>query len=555
VIVTVLDISGETEPTPSAQRQPLLLESLPIEIINQMLVQCFKTSEGRARSRFPADIQSLSRQFQNISLELPEIWAYLRISYDSTMLKINLRVRRSRNRPLEVEITSRWSEPYLDEGPGSYSHGEASTPDESFYLVEHLRNIKYGAMLQEVYQILAPRTNRIVSLDVQEYPNYKPIVSPNNFIGFFNSNFWPVLQSCSYHGDYLSGYPIDHHTDFSLPPDRFPSIIRLRLYGTVFRGPLSTNITELHVSFCLTPYPVGLACFRQLPHLERLFIDSGFERIPANSVDDALQSHGPPCHLLNLQVLSMRLSHWTALCMLLCFLQTPNVRHVVIRLSSKSRYGPNLGIAFGGRAWSQVRLPGLCTLELRDGAIPRDNLLSFLTHMPSSLTRLIFADDPGEGLVDISGSNNSPLLLHPDLAGLRGELISIRFRCTPAPDILSLVRDGGCTKLTSIVLDIGSSTFHPALGSWEDFKKHSRAIGAIRQLEGVDVELRTANHREIRPSRYGYQGDRYVDEEHWKEHFPDELQWARQWEDLRPHTDFRQPVFYSSLFPFRYVFC
>jgi len=122
------------------------------------------------------------------------------------------------------------------------------------------------------------------------------------------------------------------------------------------------------------------------------------------------------------------------------------------------------------------------------------------------------------------------LLLQPELAQLRSHLKRIKFYGTDPFDIVLLVRDGGCERLTSIVLDVEASSFLSGMTSWKDAEKHSAAMDVIRGLEDIDVELCVPDDRRvtIRIPEMTSVSLRCVDMNDWKEKFPEEVELSKK---------------------------
>jgi len=428
-------------------------------------------------------------------------------------------IQRSQDKLLEVEFTKCYSSQSKKEH-GYFSSSGLLDFNTREMTNGHSRDLPFIDRLHHIYELLAPCTGRIVSLHANNP------VSPQhfragrvNFEQFFSSNSWPVLRSFSYiHG---SGW---RSINLPLTSDRFPSIIYVRLYSMDLSTPLSRSIIELHLSHCGHNL-VRWAYFGELQHLERLFIDDSCLPHQSESLDEELQLHGPSSNLLNLQVLVIENVDWRDLCLLLGFLRTPNLRDLVIHLGVHFDSLSNWNPEFSGIAWLEVRLPQLCSLELRNTAVIQDDLVSLLTHLPSSLTHLMLRGDQ-EGF-NPSGEDTLRMVLRPELARLRCNLTHIEFFNIRAPDVVSLVRDGGCASLTSIVLDLQPPTF-PSLGISKYSAECSTVIGVLRELEGVEVEFRArGEHREPRAVLEAQ--TRYADKGDWRERFSDDFWRTQRW--------------------------
>ena len=476
------------------------LESLPLEIINLIILYSFDGCRDRERSSFPAVILTLSRRFRDISLTLPEIWSYIRISRESKVEIIRQTIQRSRNKHLEVEIL------WMNRGSvlASQYAGERT--------------------FEDAYPLLAPHTGRIASLRIEDVE----IGTPRLFEDFIHSNSWPILHTLSLERcspDYWIDESSEEKLDLHITSQSFPSIVELRLEATELRVPLSNGITVLTLAYWVGPYPLQLVYLRELQHLEQLHITQPFCSIPSYSLEQALQEYGPPIVLSRLQVFTIKDVVWRHVSMLLCFLQTPSLIELSISLEEEEwddvidQWFPE----FGETAWTQIAFPQLTTLKLENTDALQEDLVLLLSRMPSSLTQLSIHRDRSKSVY--ARPKTIEQFFRPELARLRSQLTHIKFFGVTTPDIVSLVCDGGCTSLASLILDLESSTFSLESNSWKDAEKHSVALNAIRGLEGVDVELCVPNASVTS----GMSIDRRcVDMDDWRERFPDEFRLAQE---------------------------
>ena len=427
----------------------LLLEYLPVEIVNLILVNCFDLSHGRDRSRLPTVILSLSRRFRDISLALPRLWSYLLISHDSKLEGLRLTVQRSRNERLDVEIPS--------------------SP-----------TLCPSVTLEEIYPLLLPCVHRISSLIIRD-----PMIEDRNpFENFIQSSHWPNLRTLRITRS-MQDYP---QIELQFPSDHFPCIEQLEIHATHIHWhvPFPKSLSKLNLTGWGNASNLDWACFGEFQHLEELEIDNPYLFIFSDTLDLAYIEHGPACILLSLKKFVITNVDWKDMCMLLCFIHAPALQSLSIHLMPYDTRWMKWNPQFSGTVWGQVSYPELRSLRLNNTAVLQDDLVVFLSNMPRSLHHLLIHRDTGR-LVPTRHQTITQLL-HPELAQLRGQLEKLEFFGVDAVDIALLVRDGSCASLKSIYMDVESS--NPEWDSTiEEAENHAAAVNIIRGLVGVDVTL------------------------------------------------------------------